>query len=441
MHPLARARIERLALTQAQLAGFTKISVSTIQRAEAGKRIRLDCCRQICDYFSEQYDRKVEPRELGLVYEEEQNDELYMEQRNISEQDTESEGTMKRRDVLLGLAAVGVTAATVPHEVQNLLQSTESLSAKPFKISGKTLSEVEYLTRHCWQYLPFVANVVEEDYLFFAKRHLRMLWSLLGGSPSSSIDKYLYSYISETAQVVGMLLYSLKRHAEAKAFLSLAVEYAQKAGNDALRAVALGRMGNFLIDTGRANEALDPLEVASRVAQGSATATVRSWIAASEGDALANIGQASDCDKALGRAEDIGSQMSSGLDLYHTPFDDSWFFGYKGACYGRLGRPHDARNAQAALKQALKFLDPTYIFRQSPLLRDLAIAYSLDKNIEEACRIAGQAVNLAEQTNAPMELQRVQDFSQQYLKKWKDYPVVKDLNDKLRTVQKKLEGA
>jgi tetratricopeptide (TPR) repeat protein len=69
IHPLKKARL-KLSYTQAMLADFAQVGEATIQRAENGKPLRPDTIQQLCNYFSEHYQRPVEPDELGLVYEE-----------------------------------------------------------------------------------------------------------------------------------------------------------------------------------------------------------------------------------------------------------------------------------------------------------------------------------------------------------------------------------
>lgn len=443
MHPLTRMR-EQLFLSQSKLADKTGLSTRTIQRAEDGTHLGLDSQQRLCEFFSKQLNREVSLSELGLVSSEELSKlDLFIKQSNTTEPEGEKEDMMERRDMIRTIGIASLTMIVASSEGLNTPAFTETLSRffsrKHPRLTKVMMAEVEARTRQCWQYLPFIANVVEAGSLVFVEEHLRTLQRLLNASPSPSAEKDLYSCASETAQIAGMLFYSLKQHDGAGALLVFARECAQKAGNDALQAVTLGRLGNFLIDTGRAEEALDPLEQASRLAARTTTATVRSWIAASEADASANLLRAIDCDKALNRAEDIGNNMSSGQNLYSTPFDLSWLDGYKGACYGRLGRSHDARNARNALERALESLDSRCLFRRAPLLRDLAIAHSREKNIDEAYHVAIQAIHLAEQLNAPMELQRVQDFSQQFLTRWKGDQKVKDLNELLQTTQKRLE--
>src|SRR6266516_7688433 len=105
MHALRRAR-NRLGLTQRQLADFTQVGKSTIERAEAGKPVRAYNIQQICSYFSERSHRQVEPEELGLVYEEEEesqktNDSPYEDQRGtVSEQPTENGSIMNKHELI-----------------------------------------------------------------------------------------------------------------------------------------------------------------------------------------------------------------------------------------------------------------------------------------------------------------------------------------------------
>lgn len=52
MHPLRAARLNlSRPLTQQQLAGFTEMSLSTIESAERDIPINLDSQQHICDYF------------------------------------------------------------------------------------------------------------------------------------------------------------------------------------------------------------------------------------------------------------------------------------------------------------------------------------------------------------------------------------------------------
>ena len=60
VHPLRRARMQR-AWTQQALADFAGVSLSTIEKAERGEALRVDCVKLICDTLD------MTPQDLGLV--------------------------------------------------------------------------------------------------------------------------------------------------------------------------------------------------------------------------------------------------------------------------------------------------------------------------------------------------------------------------------------
>src|SRR5947199_9845436 len=79
----ALLRTERLrrGWTQQQLADFAGISLSTVERAEKGESIRVDCIQRICECLSKTSD------ELGLL--------------KIAERALESNNSVKRRSAFL----------------------------------------------------------------------------------------------------------------------------------------------------------------------------------------------------------------------------------------------------------------------------------------------------------------------------------------------------
>src|SRR5437763_4735833 len=121
MHPLKIARL-KLGFTQAMLADFALVSVPTIKRAEAGKPLRTDIIHLLCEYFRTRYNRQVEPEELGLVYLNENegrqssSEASYTSSEDdISEQETENEEEMNRRNAMKQLGNIGLTLAAAPH--------------------------------------------------------------------------------------------------------------------------------------------------------------------------------------------------------------------------------------------------------------------------------------------------------------------------------------
>jgi DNA-binding XRE family transcriptional regulator/tetratricopeptide (TPR) repeat protein len=344
---------------------------------------------------------------------------------------------LRRRllQLLLGITEEAIVVSSPLVNLDDLAYVLQALKQSSRFDKEAAVSQIEALTEQYWLLLPATSNVVSHDLFMVVDGYLRTLQTLLSGPSHTSAERHISCAISAVAQVAGTMLYVLKSYAQAENRFALAIEFAQRAENEPLEAVALGRIGNFYVDTGKAQKALDPLETANRLAARSATPTIRSWLAASEADAYAHLGRDADCSKALSRAEDHAEQIWTGQDPYHTLFDHPKLEAFKGACYVRLNRPHDASKALACLNTALRQVHSARLIERSTLLRDIAIAHSLDKNIEQACQIASQALAIAEQTHSPNYAQRLQDFSERYLRDWKSTSAVKNFDQHLQTVQ------
>jgi tetratricopeptide (TPR) repeat protein len=97
-----------------------------------------------------------------------------------------------------------------------------------------------------------------------------------------------------------------------------------------------------------------------------------------------------------------------------------------------LGKPESARSA---LNEALESLNPSAIRRQSTLFTDLAKTYIQQNEIEEACKLAAQALTLTTQTHSLSVLQRIRGICDE-LNQWKETRCVKELNSQFSTTLK-----
>lgn len=352
---------------------------------------------------------------------------------------------MNRRDFFRKALALSVTFAA-PCQQTDLYKWIDLTSPATASLSIKEeLSLVKTLAKTCWQLLPHCANVVEPWHLYFvrASRQELVLW--LSKSPGSSIDLHLLTALSEFMHIEGWLLYAFKRVKEAEQAYRAALGLAREAKNIPLEIIELNWFSNFLIDSHRANEASAPAAVAWRKAEkGGASQLVRAWITATQADAWANLHHrygteaVKNSERALDTAALWTPSGETEQERYPVPYDYAWLFGYRGAVYARLDRPHDALRALNELKQGLTLLDPAERFRHWGFYNDLIIAHGHRKDIEEACHYARLAINMAEQAKAPIYLQRLQGVIQRSLNPWNDSPLVTNLLEELQVVQQKL---
>ena len=95
----------------------------------------------------------------------------------------------------------------------------------------------------------------------------------------------------------------------------------------------------------------------------------------------------------------------------------------------RINRRSDSR---IYLNEALRLLNPSAIRRQSTLFTDLAKTYIQQKEIEEACKLAGQTLMLTTQTHSLSVLQRIHGICDK-LEQWQEAQCVKELYSQFST--------
>jgi len=186
-------------------------------------------------------------------------------------------------------------------------------------------------------------------------------------------------------------------------------------------------MSLLLIYWEQPQEALPLLQEARQLAIQSAR--IRCWLAAVEAEVYAYLDDINACDGALKTAKALAESEPLGEDRYATGFNSSRLAGYEGACFVRLRRPE---RALPALQQALVLLDPQAIRRQSTLFTDMGIAYAQQGNVQEACKLACQALTITMHTKSRAVLERVRTLHRA-LEPWRETEEVKDLEKQFDT--------
>jgi tetratricopeptide (TPR) repeat protein len=121
-----------------------------------------------------------------------------------------------------------------------------------------------------------------------------------------------------------------------------------------------------------------------------------------------------------------------------TGDDPSWaeywnrskVLGYIGACHMRMRRPEAAR---AALDDALHLGEELTVKHQSIYLVDLATTYSQEREPEEACRLAGKALDIAGPMHYSTTMERMAALRRD-LKIWNGEACVQQLDERLHTL-------
>jgi tetratricopeptide (TPR) repeat protein len=160
-----------------------------------------------------------------------------------------------------------------------------------------------------------------------------------------------------------------------------------------------------------------------------ATPTTRAWLASLEAEASAMRGDASGALDALERSEAAiaATEEADRVRPIVSFFDRARLAGEQGLCYVRLRRFDDAK---AAFQTGLARLDASAKIR-ARLLTGLATVHVRQREIEQACRTAGEALRIATRTRTALSLQQVYDVRHQ-LERWQDSDAVRELDEQLR---------
>jgi tetratricopeptide (TPR) repeat protein len=238
--------------------------------------------------------------------------------------------------------------------------------------------------------------------------------------------------VSNTCQIIGEIYLDMNNVATAEAYQNLAIEVAREVAHDPLEALALGRKGFLSVYRQEYSESLPILQRACALAENTVTGKSKSWLTMMEAEAYSGLQSKDRCREALDKTEEISDQDGSSS----TGEDRCWtgsLIGYKGACYIRLHLPDEA---QPLLRSALQELptaeDPT---RRKPLiLTNLALTCVWQEEIEEACKVATQALLCSAQTKSSRAISGLRNF-QKEVRQWKDVYCVKKFNKQLNSVK------
>lgn len=296
------------------------------------------------------------------------------------------------------------------------------------QIDRDTLADLETITRNHWHL--YVHATSKGDLLSSFWGHLQTLLKFLRATPTGAQQNRLYSLVGESAQMIGEILFDMQDYPQAQTYYRFSIVAAKEAGNNALRAVGLGRMSFLPIYRHEPLQACPLLEEARQLLTDVSRPTIHAWLAVVEAEVMAHLCDDTACEKALARAEAQYHQNAPEQDVLWTRLNDATIPGYKGACYLQLQQPHKALDA---LQKTLAVL-PTYSARhQSIILTDMAAAMLQMTEVEESCKLLQQVLELTTHKKSLMVLTRMQQV-RSTLEQWKDTSYIHQLDRSVRDV-------
>jgi tetratricopeptide (TPR) repeat protein len=208
-----------------------------------------------------------------------------------------------------------------------------------------------------------------------------------------------------------------------------ALQAAGEAADNLLGAAILAHAAFVPGWAGRAEEASERMVAARTYARRApASADILAWLNAVEAECLTRNGDHSGALSLLVRAEEI---IRIGNE-HRSPDWMDWFSAarlaaFKGNTQLKTGNLSQAR---ATLQQVLVDLGPDIPKQRAVVLADLGAVEAADRNPEDACTLAQQALDQLALTWYATGMERVRDLRRS-LSPWQDTPAVRDLDDRL----------
>ena len=253
--------------------------------------------------------------------------------------------------------------------------------------------------------------------------------TLRTGTPDSLGRRFL-SAVAEATQLAGWLAYDSCDHGAGQRYFLQALHLAKVAQDRALGAEILAAMSHQAIFLRKPQSALEYADAAYQTATQEKLPALVAEALIMRAHALALQGKAPECVHALHEAEVILAGAERKNDPHWISYlDEAYLAAIAGHSFRRLGQPRQAE------RFARRSLDMTPDYVRGRLFNTvlLAQAYLLYKDIEQACVVGHQALDLAETVSSARATTQISSLLGD-LAPWRSEPTVKNLTERAALV-------
>ncbi|MGH3870339.1 MAG: helix-turn-helix domain-containing protein [Pseudonocardiaceae bacterium] len=215
----------------------------------------------------------------------------------------------------------------------------------------------------------------------------------------------------QLSQMVGWLALDGNCHAAARRYFTTAVYVAHEAQQPALAASSLAYMSLQETYRGRLDSALCFAQTASSVGNGSLTPLTKTMLGARLARAHAGLRNTEECLRSLDEMRQAFSDLGQLEEpLWISYVDEVEVAAQEGACYLDLGMTTEASVALTGALNALTEKVPHRIRDRVHYLVRLARCYLLQREVERACEVAKEAVELSGAIGSARVAERLSEF-------------------------------
>ena len=237
---------------------------------------------------------------------------------------------------------------------------------------------------------------------------------LLRASGTTAVRRALFAAAGETTQLAAWMSYDAGLHGLAQRYFIQALALADAADDRLLAASILDAMSHQASFLGRYREAANMARAARLGTTSVGVPVLTSHFHIMEARALARIGDAAACDRAIGAATDHFARHTAGDGPdWISYFDAAELAAEIGHCQRDLGRPDRAiEHATAALSSA------SGDYARSDFFAAMVLADAhLDRgDVDEGCRVAARAIEVGEALESARCRGYVDEFRQRLIK-------------------------
>jgi tetratricopeptide (TPR) repeat protein len=237
--------------------------------------------------------------------------------------------------------------------------------------------------------------------------------------------------VSDAARRVGWNSYQLGYREQARADLQLAADLAQEAYSGERWAAALVYLADIARDINPDPEAaLRLAEAAVLVAGPHAGPQLTMAVRATRGEMYAAAGELFASMVDLHAAQELHADCGPRTEGLIGPITRPELAAIRGSSELRLGL-RQARKAVDTLAGAFREMAPSRVSWRATVQADLGAAYAQSGEPEQAAKVLGAALTLAQRDGAQHNIARVRGHRQRLLD-GVDLPAVRELDDRLR---------
>jgi tetratricopeptide (TPR) repeat protein len=298
---------------------------------------------------------------------------------------------------------------------------------RPLHVSEATVHNLESVTA---AYRRMYHTVAAHDLIDDVAQHAQTTAGFWRRTADPELRRSLAAAASEITMLAGsMSFFDLGRPSQAEPYYQDALEAAQDAGDRPMQAVVLGNKSFLSRSRGDFASALQLLDQAKRLVPDDPV--VRSWAMALEAMTQAWAQEPTQSLAALQAAEaDLDDATPGAAPAWFDYYDRPRLAGFKGQVHIRLAQPEAAH---AVLEEAMGALDPDAAKQRACYLADRATVCVDEGEVDQACQLGIQALQLLGEVEYETGVQRVRDLRIK-LRPWRNHPAVADLTEQLLLV-------